>query len=45
VSALTIQGSPARTFTGEFVGASGLRLTRNGETIELQRRDLVGSCS
>lgn len=45
VSRLTIQGSPAREFTGEFVGASGLRLARSGETIELQRRDLQGSCS
>lgn len=45
VTALTVAGAPARTFAGEFVGASGLRLTRSGETIELQRRDLVGSCS
>ncbi len=45
VETLTIVGSPARTFVGEFVGASGLRLTRSGETIELQRREQVDSCS
>jgi hypothetical protein len=45
VQALTIQGTTTRSFSGEFVGASGLRLTRSGETIELQRRDQIGSCS
>ena len=45
VQTLTIQGTTTRSFSGEFVGASGLRLTRSGETIELQRRDQVGSCT
>lgn len=45
ITRLTIQGTPVREFTGEFVGASGLRLTRSGETIELQRRDLQGNCN
>lgn len=44
VQALTIQGTPARSFSGEFVGASGLRLVRSGETLELRRRDLAGNC-
>jgi len=45
VQALTIAGAPARIFVGEFVGASGLRLTRSGEKIELQRSDQAGTCS
>ena len=45
VSTLTIPGAAARTFSGEFVGASGLRLSRSGETIELQRQDLAGDCN
>ena len=45
VQALSIAGVPARSFVGEFVGASGLRLTRSGEQIELQRSDQAGTCS
>ncbi len=44
VSSLTVSTPTARTFSGEFVGASSLRLSRSGETIELQRRDVAGSC-
>ena len=44
LSDLTIQGTPSRRFVGEFVGASGLRLTRAGELIEIQRQPGVGSC-
>ncbi len=44
LSELTIQGTPVRRFVGEFVGASGLRLTRAGEQIEIQRQPGNGSC-
>jgi hypothetical protein len=45
IPTLTIEGPPSRTFSGQFVGASGLRLTRSGETIELQRHDQTGNCN
>ena len=45
VQSLIIATPTVRTFSGAFVGASGLRLTRSGETIELQRRDVAGSCA
>lgn len=39
MAAFTVQrvGGP-ETWSGRFVGASGLRLTRNGQTLEIERR-------
>lgn len=41
ISAFTVGG---QTWTGRFVGISGMKLTRGGEVLELERRDLSGSC-
>jgi hypothetical protein len=34
----------ALTYSGSFVGMSGMRLTRGSEVLELERRDLAGAC-
>jgi hypothetical protein len=41
ITAFTIGGE---TWSGNFVGISGIRLTRGGELLELQRRDLNDAC-
>ena len=33
-----------QTWSGAFLGASGMRLTRGSEVMELERRDLPGAC-
>ena len=33
-----------QTWSGAFLGASGMRLTRGSEVMELERRDLAGAC-
>ncbi len=41
ITAFTIGGE---TWTGNFVGISGIRLVRGNDVLELQRRDLADSC-
>ena len=41
ITAFTVGGV---TWSGRFEGISGMKLTRGGEVLELQRRDLPGAC-
>ena len=43
IVSFTIQGGGA-AWSGKFVGVSGMRLTRSGEVLELERRQGSGSC-
>lgn len=41
ITSFTVGGA---TYTGSFVGMSGMRLTRGSEVLELERRDLAAAC-
>jgi hypothetical protein len=41
ITAFTVAG---QTWSGRFVGISAMKLTRGSEVLELQRRDLPGTC-
>jgi hypothetical protein len=43
IQSLTVTGG--ESWTGEFIGASSMRLSGGGRSIELERRDLADSCN